>query len=140
MEKFGGAETDRDECQPSIEPLQGAARHNLPMCQNRLIIGIDAVRGVGFVLSLLREHLHLRPSARLIFSECADCYFLQLDDVDRYQNARVGFLDAMSTMPFRSYQIFKQEISSWKPSDLADVVDADGLKALFELGLVPPAA
>lgn len=117
-----------------------AAPHDLPLCPNRLIATVEAVRGSGFALKLLREHLGLRASAMLIFSEYADCYFLQLDDVDRYQNSRVGMLDAMSTMPFRSSEIFRQEISTWTPSDIARVVDIDGLKALGELGLVSPVA
>ncbi|QDR68472.1 MULTISPECIES: hypothetical protein [Pseudomonas] len=116
------------------------APHDLPLCPDRLIAAIEAVRGSGFALQLLREHLRLRASAKLVFSEYADCYFLQLDDVDRYQNSRVGMLDAMSTMPFRSSEIFRQEISTWTPADLARVVDTHGLKALAELGLVFPAA
>lgn len=114
------------------------APHDLPLCPNRLIFAVEAVRGAGFALELLREHLRLRASAKLVFSEYADCYFLQLDDVDRYQNSRVGMLDAMSTMPFRSSEIFRQEISTWTPSDIARVVDTDGLKALGELGLISP--
>ncbi|WP_369987561.1 hypothetical protein [Pseudomonas xanthosomatis] len=122
------------------EALSGAARHDLPLCPNRMIIAAEAVRGQGFALELLREHLRLRASAKLVFSEYADCYFLQLDEVDRYQNSRVGILDAMSTMPFRSSEIFRHEISTWTPADIARVVDTDGLKALGDLGLVSPAA
>ncbi|MEH6416540.1 hypothetical protein ACIPZG_06050 [Pseudomonas sp. NPDC089395] len=117
-----------------------AAPHDLPLCPNRLIVAVDAVRGSGFALELLREHLRLRASAKLIFSEHADCYFLQLDDIDRYQNSRVGMLDAMSTMPFRSSEILRKEISTWAPSDIARVVETEGLRALTELGLVSPAA
>lgn len=117
-----------------------AAPHDLPLCPNRMIVAVDAVRGTGFALELLREHLRLRASAKLVFSEYADCYFLQLDDVDRYQNSRVGMLDAVSTMPFRSSEIFKQEISTWKASDIARAAEAQGLKALIDLGLVSPAS
>lgn len=117
-----------------------APRHDLPMCPNRLIIAVDAIRCSGFALGLLREHLYLRPSAGLSVSDFADCYFLQLDDIDRYQNLRIGVLDAISTMPFRSADIFKKGISGWKPSDLAQVKEGDGLKALIELGLISPAA
>ncbi|MCO1623712.1 hypothetical protein [Pseudomonas putida] len=119
---------------------EAAAPHDLPLCPNRTIVAVEAVRGAGFALELLREHLRLRASAKLVFSEYADCYFLQLDDVDRYQNSRVGMLDAMSTMPFRSSDIFRQEISTWTPADIARVVNNDGLQALGELGLVSPAA
>lgn len=132
MEKIGVDQIDRGEA------LSGVPRHDLPLCPNRMIIAAEAVRGPGFALELLREHLRLRASAKLVYSEYADCYFLQLDDVDRYQNSRVGMLDAMSTMPFRSSEIFRQEISYWTPSDIARVVSIDGLKALGELGLILP--
>ncbi|WP_455886219.1 hypothetical protein [Pseudomonas rustica] len=134
MEKTGVDGIDRGEA------LSGAPRHDLPLCPNRMIIAAEAVRGPGFALELLREQLRLRASAKLVFSEYADCYFLQLDDVDRYQNSRVGMLDAMSTMPFRSSEIFKQEILTWKRSDITRVVETEGLKALIEIGLVSPAA
>ncbi|RXU69792.1 hypothetical protein CW358_03770 [Pseudomonas protegens] len=140
MEKIRVDEIDRDELRPSSEPFQGAARHDLPLCPNRLITGIEAVRGAGFALELLCEHLHLRPSAELVYSAYAECYFLQLDDVDRFENKRVGMLDAVSTMPFRSSEIFRQEISTWTPSDISRVVEAEEVKALIELGLVSPAA
>lgn len=140
MGKIEVDEIDRDEIKPSSEIPQDAAQHDLPLCRNGLITAVDAVRGTGSVIGLLREHLHLRASSRLVFSEYANCYFLQVDDRDRYQNPRVGMTDAVSTMPFRSHQILKQEMSSWNASDLAQVVDADGLKALIELGLVSFAA
>lgn len=123
----------------SVRP-EKAAPHDLPLCPNRLIVAVEAVRGSGFALELLREHLRLRASAKLVFSEYADCYFLQLDDVDRYQNSKVGMLDAISTMPFRSSEIFRQEITSWTASDIARVVETEGQKALIEIGLVSPAA
>lgn len=110
-----------------------ALLNDLPLCPNRLIAGVEAVRGSGFALELLREHLHLRGTACLVFSEYSDCYFLQLDDFDRYQNRRVGMLDAVSTMPFVSSDILKREISAWTPSDIAKVVDPKGLEALAEL-------
>lgn len=140
MEKIGVDEIDLDEHQPSIEHLQGAARHDLPLCPNRLIAAVEAVRGTGFALELLREHLHLRASAGLVYSAYAECYFLQLDDIDRFQNKRVGMLDAVSTMPFRSSEIFRQEISTWTTSDISRVVESEEVKALIELGLVSPAA
>ncbi|WP_137137462.1 hypothetical protein [Pseudomonas asiatica] len=132
MEKTGVDEIDRGEA------FSGAPRHDLPLCPNRMIIAAETVRGPGFALELLREHLRLRASAKLVFSEYAECYFLQLDNVDRYQNSRVGMLDAISTMPFRSSEIFRQEITSWTASDIARVVSAEGLKALTELGLISP--
>ncbi|WP_081016624.1 MULTISPECIES: hypothetical protein [Pseudomonas] len=112
-----------------------AAPHDLPLCPNRLIIAVEAVRGAGFALELLREHLHLRASAKLVFSEYAACYFLQLDDFDRYQNPSVGMLDAVVTLPFKSSEIFNREVAVWTPSEIARVADADGVKALTELGL-----
>ncbi|EJM03531.1 hypothetical protein PMI18_01641 [Pseudomonas sp. GM102] len=140
MEEPGVDEIDRDERQSSSELIQGAARHDLPLCPNRLITVIEAVRGAGFALELLRERLHLRPSAGLAYSAYAECYFLQLDDVDRFENKKAGMLDAVSTMPFRSSEIFRQEISTWTPSDISRVVEAEEVKALIELGLVSPAA
>lgn len=124
----------------SSHALQDGAIHELPLCPNRLIIAIEAVRGPGFALELLREQLHLRASAKLVFSSYSGCYFLQVDDFDRYQNRYVGMLEAVSTLPFRSAEIFKHEITGWKSSDISRVVDANGLKALAELGLVFPFA
>ncbi|NBF08149.1 hypothetical protein GV818_05550 [Pseudomonas sp. Fl4BN1] len=129
-------EIKRGDFQPSRELHAGAAQNYVPLCPNRLIIAVEAVRGSGFALELLREHLHLRASARVVFSSYSDCYFLQLDDFDRFQNRKVGLLEAVSIMPFRSSEIFRQEIATWRPSDLARVVDGDGMKALAELGLI----
>jgi len=120
--------------------LQNGATHELPLCPNRLIIAVEAVRGSGFALELLREQLRLRASAKLVFSTYSGCYFLQVDDFDRYQNRCVGMLEAGSTLPFRSAEIFKNEIAGWKSSDISQVVDANGLKALAELGLVSTSA
>lgn len=128
---------DLDEGQLSCERYERATRYDVPLCPNRFVVAMDAVRGSGFALALLREHLHLRASARIVFSTCSNCYFLQLDDVDRYQNSRVGMLDAISTMPFRSSEIFKAEISNWTRSDISRVKDAEALKALKEIGLTP---
>ncbi|ELF6204242.1 hypothetical protein BGP84_12890 [Pseudomonas putida] len=130
---------DTGERHSSHAPQDGAT-HELPLCPNRLIIAVEAVRGTGFALELLREQLRLRTSAKLVFSSYSGCYFLQVDDFDRYQNRCVGMLEAVSTLPFRSAEIFKNEIAGWKTSDITQVVDANGLKALAELGLVPPSA
>lgn len=130
-------EIDLDEGQLSCERYERAARHDVPLCPNRFVFAMDAVQGSGFALALLREHLHLRASARIEFSTCSNCYFLQLDDVDRYQNSRGGMLDAVSTMPFRSSEIFKAEISYWTSSDISRVEGAEALKALKEIGLTP---
>lgn len=135
MDKTGVEEVDCGERQPSSEPIPGA-RHDLPLCPNRLIVAVEAVKGAGFALSLLREHLRLRASARLTFSPLSDCYFLELDDVDRYQNRNTGMLEAVSTMPFRSAELFRHEIATWTASDISRVQDAEGLKALRELGLI----
>ena len=124
----------------SSRPLQAASTHELPLCPNRLIIAVEAVRGTGFALELLREQLRLRASAKLVFSTCSGCYFMQVDDFDRYQNRCVGMLEAVSILPFRSAEIFKNEIAGWKSSDISQVVDVNGLKALAELGLVSPSA
>lgn len=137
MPKMGVADTGE---RHSSHVLQDGATHELPLCPNRLIIAVEAVRGAGFALELLREQLRLRASAKLVFSTYSGCYFLQVDDFDRYQNRCIGMLEAVSTLPFRSAEIFKNEIAVWKPSDISQVVDANGLKALAELGLVSPSA
>lgn len=105
-----------------------------------MIDGVEAVRGTGSALQLLREHLHLRSTVRLIYSASAECYFLKLDDVDRFQNKRVGMLQTMSTKPFRAREIFSHGIASWTPDDIARVVAPQKVKVLIELGLVSPKA
>lgn len=111
-------EVDETHCegrQPSCEDVTATARHDLPLCPNRMITALEAVRGTGSALELLREHLHLRTSAKIVYSDHAECYFLQLDDIDRFKNRRVGMHDAVSAMPFRSGEIFRREISTWTP-------------------------
>lgn len=129
-------ESEDAERQSSRELNVDAAANELPMCPNRMIVAVDAVRGTGFALQLLREHLHLRASARLVFSSYSGCFFLELDDFDRFKNPRVGMLEAVSTMPFRSSDIFKQEMSTWTASDIAGVEDPEGIKALTELRVI----
>lgn len=136
MEKTGVPEIHCDERHPSCEALLRAAQHDLPLCPNRMIIAVEAVRGIGFALELLREHLYLRASAGIVYSQDANCYFLQLDDLDRFENKRVGMTDAVSTMPFRSGEIFRQEISTWTSLEISRVIEPDQVKALIELGLV----
>lgn len=129
-------EIDSSEVQPSREPNGQVARYDLPMCANRLILAVEAVDGPGVALALLREHLHLRSSAKLVFSSDSGCYFLQLDEIDRFQNQRVGMTEAVSIMPFKATEIFKQHVSNWTLSDIAQVNDAVGIKALTELQLI----
>ena len=115
-------------------------QNDVPICPNRLVIAVESVRGKGTALALMREHLHLGPSAKLLFSDQSDCYFLQLDDHDRWQNPRVGMLDAISTMPFKTGEILRREISTWSSADISTVDDEEGLHALHELGLISPVA
>ena len=117
-----------------------APENDVPICPNRLVIAVEAVRGKGSALALMREHLCLGPSAKLLFSDQSDCYFLQLDDHDRWQNPRVGMLDAISTMPFKTGEILWQEISTWSVTDVSTVGHGEGLQALLELGLATPTA
>ncbi|MBV4540085.1 hypothetical protein [Pseudomonas vlassakiae] len=140
MEKTGLPKIDCDGRHQSSESLPRAAQHDLPLCPNRMIIAVEAVRGIGFALELLREHLHLRASAGLVYSQDANCYFLQLDDLDRFENKRVGMIDAVSTMPIRSGEIFRQEISTWTSLEISRVIEPDQVKALTELGLVSTSA
>lgn len=113
-------------------------RNELPLCPNRYIYAVDSVRGQGFALALLRESLGLNPTAELILSPGSNCFFLKLDDHDRWKNPRVGMLDAVSTMPFKASDIFKREISTWTIQNLAQVNDTNGVDALIELRLITP--
>lgn len=112
------------------------SRNELPLCPNRYIHAVDSVRGQGFSLVLLRESLGLNSTAELIFSPGSNCFFLKLDDHDRWKNRRVGMLDAVSTMPFKASDIFKREISTWTVQHLAQVNDIIGVDALIELRLI----
>lgn len=111
-------------------------RNELPLCPNRYIYAVDSVRGQGFALALLRESLGLSPTAELIFSPGSNCFFLKLDDHDRWKNPRVGMLDAVSTMPFKASDIFKREIGTWTIQNIAQVNDTIGVDALIELRLI----
>lgn len=139
METTQTDDVERIEPQLSRGLNEQVAQHDLPLCPNRLIHAIEAVRGPGAALALLREHLRLRTTAKLVFSPYSDCFFLQLDEIDRFQNQRVGMLEAVSTMPFKAGQIFKDEVSTWTLADTGRVNDAVGIQALTELGLILPA-
>ena len=127
---------DCDEPDSSREIDEQVGHYDVPLCPNRLILAIEAVRGPGIALALLREHLQLRETATMLFSACSDCFFLRLDEIDRFQNRRVGGLEAVTTMPFKAVEIFKREISTWTDRDVAGVKGAAGVKALEELGRI----
>lgn len=126
----------RDGHQHSYELNEQAVLHDVPLCPSKFILAVEAVRGPAAALALLREHLQLRPSAGLVFSSYSDCFFLQLDEIDRFQNRRVGGLEAVSTMPFIAGEIFKYEVSTWAAADVARVTDSEGIRAHKELGLI----
>lgn len=126
---------NRDEREPSGQ----VALYDVPLCPNRLVWAVEAVRGLGAALALLYEYLHLRTTANFVFSSYSDCFFLQLDEIDRFQNRCVGPLEAVSLMPFKSSEIPKYEVSNWTPSEIAGVEDTLGIRALTELGLISPA-
>ncbi|MBA1245878.1 hypothetical protein [Pseudomonas japonica] len=113
-------------------------KYDLPLCPNRYVIAVEAVRGKGAVLRLLKEHLRLDPAAEVVFSTYSGSYWLRLNESDRWQNHRVGMLEAVSAMPFLSGDILKQEIETWSAADTVHVVDAHALNALRELGLGTP--
>lgn len=113
-------------------------RNELPLCPNRYIYAVDSVRGQGFALALLREFLWLKPTAELIFSPASNCFFLKLDDHDRWKNRHVGMLDAVATMPFKAGDIFQREIDTWTVQNIAQVDDIIGIDALIELRLITP--
>jgi hypothetical protein len=115
------------------------SRNELPLCPNRYIHAVDSVRGQGFALGLLRESLGLNSTAELIFSPGSNCFFLKLDDQDRWKNPHVGMLDAVSTMPFKASDIFKREIGTWTIQNIAQVNDIIGVDALIDLRLITTA-
>ncbi|WP_143024614.1 hypothetical protein [Phytopseudomonas seleniipraecipitans] len=128
-----------DEPDSSREVDEQVGHYDVPLCPNRLILAVEAVRGPGIALALLREHLQLRETATMVFSAYSDCFFLRLDEIDRFQNRRVGGLEAVSTMPFKAGEIFKYEVASWTVSDVAAVEGMQGVRALTALGLIPDA-
>ncbi|UQY33047.1 hypothetical protein K8U54_15050 [Pseudomonas fulva] len=138
METTQTKDVGRGEREHSPDLDEQVAHHDVPLCSSQLISAVEAVRGPGAALALLVEHLQLRATAQLVFSSYSDCFFLKLDAVDRYQNRRVGLLEAISVMPFIAAEIFKHEISSWTPTDIDLVEDAHGIRALVELGLLSP--
>jgi hypothetical protein len=108
-------------------------RHDLPLCASRYIDTVAAVRGTGAVLQLLRGSLNLRASARLLYVPEISCYFIELDDIDRWENPRVGMTEAMSTLPFKAADILKAEIKSWGLLDYAHITDPAVLQTLVDL-------
>ena len=111
-------------------------RNDLPLCASHYIKAVEVVRGQGAALQLLREFLCLSAHAGMIYAADINAYFLRLDDLDRWSNKRVGMLDAMATMPFKSLQVFRAEIATWTPQDYAHVRDTTGMDALIKLGLL----
>jgi len=127
---------DCDEPDSSRGLDEQAGYYDVPLCPNRLILAVEAVRGPGTALALLREHLQLRETATMVFSAYSDCFFLRLDEIDRFQNRRVGGLEAVTTMPFKAAEIFQHQVSTWTDSDVAGVEGVEGVRALTELGLL----
>lgn len=102
------------------------SRNELPLCPKKYIQTISLVKGPGYPLTLIRSKLELNETAELIFSEFANSYFLKLDDQDRWENRRVGMINAVSTMPFTSLEIFKEEIATWSADDVARAQSVEG--------------
>lgn len=102
-------------------------RNDLYLCASHCIIqAVEAVRGQGAALQLLRECLCLNAHAEIVYALEINAYFLRLDDADRWSNKRVGMLDAVATMPFKSFEVFRAEIATWTPQDYAHVHDTRG--------------
>lgn len=112
------------------------ACHDIPLCASRYINVVTAVRGQSGVLQLLRESLSLRASARLLFVPDIDCYFIELDEVDRWENPLLGMAEAMSRMPFKAADILKAEIRSWSLLDYAHITDPAALQTLIDLSVI----
>lgn len=106
------------------------------MCQP-LHTAVEAVRGQGAALQLLRECLCLNAHAEIVCAPDINAYFLRLDDVDRWRNKRVGMLDAVATVPFKSFEVFQAEIATWTSQDYEHVRNTTGMDALIKLGLLP---
>lgn len=111
-------------------------QNELPLCASRYIQAVTAVRGEGAALQLLRESFSLRASARLHFVPDINCYFVELDDVDRWENPKVGKADAMATMPFKAADVMKKEICSWRLLEFAHIFDPVVLRVLVELSVI----
>lgn len=110
-------------------------RNELHLSASHYIQAVEAVRGQGAALQLLREFLCLNAHAEIVYAQDIKAYFLRLDDVDRWSNKCVGMLDAVATMPFKSVEAFRAEIVTWTTQDYAHVHDTTGLDALIKLGL-----
>ncbi|PNV99377.1 hypothetical protein [Pseudomonas protegens] len=102
------------------------SRNELPLCPKKYIQAVSLIKGPDYPLTLIRSKLQLNENAELIFSEFADSYFLKVDDQDRWENQRVGMIDAVSTMPFKSLGIFKEEIVTWSADDVARAQSVEG--------------
>jgi len=111
-------------------------RNELPLCASHYIRAIEAVRGQGAALQLLREFLCLSANAEMAYTPDINAYFLRLDDPDRWSNKRVGMLDAVATMPFKSLEVFQAEIATWTPQDYAHVRGTTEMETLTKLGLL----
>jgi hypothetical protein len=98
----------------------------LPLCPKKYIQAISLVKGHDYPLTLIRSKLGFNEVAELIFSGYADGYFLKLDDQDRYGNRRVGMIDAVTVMPFVSFEIFKEEIAMWSAGEATKVHSVEG--------------
>ncbi|MFJ3010676.1 hypothetical protein [Pseudomonas fluorescens] len=112
-------------------------RNELHLCASHYIQAVEAVRGQGAALQLLREFLCLNAHAEIVYAPDINAYFLRLDDVDRWSNKRVGMLDAVATMPFKSFEVFQAEIATWTSQDYAHLRNTTGMDALIKLGLLP---
>lgn len=86
METTRTNDGNRDEREPSGQ----VALYDVPLCPNRLVRAVKAVRGPGAALALICEHLHLRTTANLGFSSYHDGFYLQLSEIDRFQKLVCG--------------------------------------------------
>ena len=57
---------DCEEPDSSREVDEQVGHYDVPLCPNRLILAVEAVRGPGMALALLREHLQLRETATMV--------------------------------------------------------------------------
>lgn len=111
----------------------------VPLCHSDLVEGVLAVRGEPGLMLILVDLFQLRPTAKLCVYEPAEneiVYSLSMDAVDRYQNAKVGMLDARECVAFTSHACLTAEVQGWTLADLQVVTSHKGALALVRLGLI----
>ncbi|PBK49098.1 hypothetical protein C6380_12830 [Pseudomonas syringae pv. actinidiae] len=106
----------------------------LPLGGTDVIDAVIAVRGKDYPLKLLGEHFQLRPSAQIVNGE--EGYLLIIEDFDRYENPKLGQLQAIEVTSAESCRRLCEEMKSWRLEDFQSIDTSRGAKALVKLGLI----